>query len=201
MDEPPTKGDQARREILDAARRLFIANGFHGTSMRAIALEAGGRAVAGLYNHFPTKEAIFQTLIEEGNPYNVILDTLESCFEQAQNGSDFVRSALKTILAVVPEYYDFIQLAQIDMREFEGRHVTHLLRDAFLPRVLATIQRLQALPGLKPLDPFVVLRLMASLVLGYIITERLGPPDVLRHLDHADFADQFADALLYGIAE
>ncbi|MCD4686835.1 MAG: TetR/AcrR family transcriptional regulator [Anaerolineae bacterium] len=42
MNELSTKGDQARREILMAARRLFVRNGFHGTSMRAIAREAGG---------------------------------------------------------------------------------------------------------------------------------------------------------------
>lgn len=45
MEQPVSKGDQSRAEILDAARRLFIANGYNGTSMRAIADEAGGRAV------------------------------------------------------------------------------------------------------------------------------------------------------------
>jgi hypothetical protein len=71
----------------------------------------------------------------------------------------------------------------------------------FFPRVLVIIQRLQALPGLKSLDPYVVLRMMASLVIGYIITERLGPADILRRREHKQFAEQFADALLYGIAE
>jgi AcrR family transcriptional regulator len=201
MDEPHTKGDLARQEILDTARRLFIANGFHGTSMRAIAREAGNRAVAGLYNHFPTKDAIFEALIAESSPYDHILSLLEAQLDEAHTAPEFVQSALIAVLGIMPDYYDFIQLAQIDMREFEGRNVSHLLRDKFFPRVMAIVQRLQALPGLKPLDPYVVLRMMASLVIGYIITERLGPADILRRREHKQFAEQFADALLYGIAE
>jgi AcrR family transcriptional regulator len=200
MDEPQTKGDLARQEILDAARRLFIANGFHGTSMRAIAREAGGRAVAGLYNHFPTKDAIFEALIAESSPYDQILSLLEARLDEAHSGPEFVQSALVAVLGIMPNYYDFIQLAQIDMREFEGRNVSHLLRDKFFPRVMVIVECLQALPGLKPVDPYVVLRMMASLVIGYILTERIGPAEILRRREHAHFAEQFADALLYGIA-
>jgi AcrR family transcriptional regulator len=201
MGETQSKGDLARQEILETARRLFIANGFHGTSMRAIAREAGDRAVAGLYNHFPTKDAIFEALIAESSPYDHILSLLEAQLDEAHTGPEFVQSALTAVLGIMPHYYDFIQLAQIDMREFEGRNVSHLLREMFFPRVLVIIQRLQALPGLKSLDPYVVLRMMASLVIGYIITERLGPADILRRREHKQFAEQFADALLYGIAE
>jgi AcrR family transcriptional regulator len=200
MGETQSKGDLARQEILETARRLFIANGFHGTSMRAIAREAGDRAVAGLYNHFPTKDAIFEALIAESSPYDHILSLLEVRLDNAQTAPEFVQSALIAVLGIMPDYYDFIQLAQIDMREFEGRNVSHLLREMFFPRVLVIIQRLQALPGLKSLDPYVVLRMMASLVIGYIITERLGPVDILRRFEHERFGEQFADALLYGIA-
>jgi AcrR family transcriptional regulator len=201
VDETQTKGNLARQEILDAARRLFIANGFHGTSMRAIAREAGDRAVAGLYNHFPTKEAIFEALISTSNPYNRILSVLEARLDEAHTGPEFVQSALMAVLGIMPDYYDFIQLAQIDMREFEGQNVSHLLQDVFFPRVMVIIQRLQVLPGLKPLDPYVVLRMMASLVIGYIITERIGPEEVLRRSEHELFGEQFATALLYGIAD
>jgi AcrR family transcriptional regulator len=201
MDETQTKGDHARLEILDAARRLFIANGFHGTSMRAIAHEAGDRAVAGLYNHFSTKEAIFEALIATSNPYDRILSILEARLDEAATGPDFIRSVLMTVLDIMPDYYDFIQLVQIDMREFEGRNVSHLLQDVFFPRVMMIIQRLQALPGLKPFEPHVVLRMMASLVIGYIITERVGPAEILRQSPHEQFGEQFASALLYGIAE
>lgn len=201
MDESPSKGDQARSEILAAARQLFIAHGFHGTSMRAIARESGARAVAGLYNHYPTKEAIFQALIEESNPYELVIGMLEARLEEVTTAPEFVQSALKTILVIMPEYYDFLQLAQIDMREFKGQYVTRLLRENFFPRLLVIIQHLQSLPGLEPINMYVMLRMMASLVIGYIITERLGPPEIMCQFSPEDLAEQFAAALLYGIAD
>jgi len=195
------KRDVARAVILDAARRLFIANGFHGTSMRAIAREAGDRAVGGIYNHFPTKEAIFRALIEEENPYDRILGTLEAGLDRATSGPEFVALALKTVLAIIPDYYDFLQLAQIDLREFEGQTVRHLLRSEFFPRILGVIQRVQSLPGLKPLEPYLILRMMASLVIGFVVTERLIPADVLIEFSRDVLADQFIDTLLHGLAD
>jgi len=44
--------------ILKAARRLFLASGYEGTSMDAVQREVGG-SKATLYAHFPSKEALF----------------------------------------------------------------------------------------------------------------------------------------------
>ena len=60
-----------RKEIIeDAARELFIKQGFHATSMRDIA--KGARVSLGnLYNYYPTKEAIFESII---NQYLAVVD-------------------------------------------------------------------------------------------------------------------------------
>ena len=201
MRDDLTKGDQARIEILDAARQLFVSQGFHGTSMRAIARAAGDRAVAGLYNHFPTKEAIFKALIEEANPYDDLFEALESSGAGAQTGPDFIRTALRTVLTVMPKHYDFLLLAQIDMREFEGQHMRHLLEDTVFPRVFGLIARLQALPGLKPFESLVWMRIMASLIIGFMVTERMAPLTIFGQISRADWIDRLTEALLYGIAE
>lgn len=201
-NEPTTKGDQARADILDAARRLFVNQGYHGTSMRAIAREAGDRAVGGIYNHFPTKEAIFKALIEERNPYEDLFDVLESALAEADTIDEYVRSAFGVLMRVMPNHYDFLQLAQIDMREFEGQYLGHLLNKAIFPRVLHIIDRLQTLPGLtEDIMVVVLLRFMASLIIGYMITSRAISVDFFHQLDHAQWADRFADVLLYGIAD
>lgn len=49
--------------VLEAATRLFVRLGFHATSMRQIAAEAG-RSVAGIYHHHPTKERILAALLD-----------------------------------------------------------------------------------------------------------------------------------------
>ncbi|HEX5479710.1 MAG TPA: helix-turn-helix domain-containing protein [Dehalococcoidia bacterium] len=59
------RGEQAkaarREEILDAARRVFAARGFRGTTIADIADEAG-IALGTIYLYFPSKEAVFGAL-------------------------------------------------------------------------------------------------------------------------------------------
>ncbi|MBN1201701.1 MAG: TetR/AcrR family transcriptional regulator [Anaerolineae bacterium] len=201
MNESLSKGDQARVEIMEAAKRLFISQGYNGTSMRAIARAAGDRAVAGLYNHFPTKEAIFRALIEETNPYFELLDTLEGIMDESDTAPEYVEAALATVLKMMPKHFDFIELAQIDLREFESSHIRHVLEGRVFPRLFELMIRLQQKPGLKPLNMLVVMRIMASLVIGYVITDQLGAGSVFGQLGPDEWAHGFAEAILYGIAE
>jgi AcrR family transcriptional regulator len=53
-----------RRQILDAAQRCFLRDGFHATSMQAIFAEAGLSAGA-VYRYFPGKHAIVAAIAEE----------------------------------------------------------------------------------------------------------------------------------------
>src|SRR5262245_10572080 len=51
--------------ILDAARDLFIAEGYRNVSIRKIA-ERIEYSPAAIYGYFPSKDAIFYALAEEG---------------------------------------------------------------------------------------------------------------------------------------
>lgn len=51
-----------RQRILEAAERLFLADGWENTTTRGIAT-AAGIATGTLFNYFPTKEAIASSLI------------------------------------------------------------------------------------------------------------------------------------------
>lgn len=51
--------------ILDTAESLFAAQGYAATSVRDIAAAAGLTA-ASLYNHFPSKEAIYRAVLARG---------------------------------------------------------------------------------------------------------------------------------------
>ena len=59
-EEPGRKG-----EILDAAATIFAESGYTGGSMREIAKRVGVSEPA-LYRHFPSKEAIFLTMVRLG---------------------------------------------------------------------------------------------------------------------------------------
>jgi AcrR family transcriptional regulator len=54
-------GHLRRGEILDAAERLFVAEGFDGTTIRKIA-DAVGVSAAALYLHFPDKGCILKEI-------------------------------------------------------------------------------------------------------------------------------------------
>jgi len=56
--------DFKRQGILEAAKRIFQARGLDGTSMRAIATEAG-YTVGALYSYYPAKEHIYADILSD----------------------------------------------------------------------------------------------------------------------------------------
>ncbi|MBK7448418.1 MAG: helix-turn-helix transcriptional regulator [Anaerolineales bacterium] len=67
-EETHTKGERTRLTIEDAAIELFMEQGYHATSMRQIA-EHAELALGGIYNHFKSKEEIFEAIIVDKHPY------------------------------------------------------------------------------------------------------------------------------------
>jgi AcrR family transcriptional regulator len=53
-----------RRQLLDAALETFAARGFHATSMNGVA-EAAGVTKPVLYQHFGSKRALYQELLDD----------------------------------------------------------------------------------------------------------------------------------------
>ena len=80
----PRKKDEAlhatrERQILDAAKTCFIANGFHGTSMRRI-LDTAGISSGGAYNYFSSKDDIVKALVAaERAEIDLLLRRLAEC--------------------------------------------------------------------------------------------------------------------------
>ena len=80
----PRKRDAALRaarehQILCAAKKCFVANGFHGTSMRQI-LAAAGISSGGAYNYFSSKDDIVKGLVEaERKDIDLLLEGLSQC--------------------------------------------------------------------------------------------------------------------------
>jgi len=58
----PSLDDEKARQILDGARRVFLAQGFDGASMNDIA-RAAGVSKGTIYFHFESKEVLFEALI------------------------------------------------------------------------------------------------------------------------------------------
>src|SRR5437868_13417455 len=57
--------EAVRGSILDAARELFVSEGYHNVSIRKMA-EKIEYSPAAIYGYFPSKDDIFYALAEEG---------------------------------------------------------------------------------------------------------------------------------------
>lgn len=70
--------DQRRAHILAAARRCFVRDGFHQTSMQDLVSEAGMSSGA-VYRYFPSKDAMIEAIAEQNlhDVVAVLRDSLE----------------------------------------------------------------------------------------------------------------------------
>ena len=68
INETPvlTRSEQKRLEILEAGRDLFFAQGYADTSMDQVTLRSGV-SKATVYNHFPSKEKLFEEVVRAGS--------------------------------------------------------------------------------------------------------------------------------------
>jgi len=113
--------ERRKNRIEDAAKQLFIRQGFHATSMRNIAARAG-TSLGNLYNYYPTKEAILGSIISK---YQQVIDErLRSMFDEITDPlspADLTKFAL-LVKQMVNKHHDFWLLMYIDVLEFENRH-------------------------------------------------------------------------------
>ena len=194
-EEELTKGERTCVEIIDAAHRLFIEQGYHGTSMRQIA-EAAGIALGGIYNHFAGKEEIFEAVISAYHPYHDTLAALEKA--PGDTVEEFVRNATHLWMETMSTRKDFLNLMFIEIVEFESRHMPALFQEVF-PKVVDFAKRITSGRGnLRSIPMPVILRAFLGLFFSFFITELLFgevPPPEFREgaLDH------IIDIFLYGI--
>jgi AcrR family transcriptional regulator len=162
--------------IEDAAKQLFIRQGFHATSMRNIASSAG-TSLGNLYNYYPTKEAILGSIISKYQ--RVIDERLRSIFDEIRdplNPEDLTKFA-RLVKRMVDQHHDFWLLMYIDVLEFENRHfrkmfenVTQKLRRRFAENFAEMKRRGTLHEGVDPAIGFTAAYMQ---FFNYFIVEKL----------------------------
>ena len=197
MSDKATKGKRTRARVIQAAHRLFVEQGYHGTSMRRIA-EQAGLALGGIYNHFASKEDIFAAVMVERNPYQDILPAL--AVAQGETTEELVRDAAGRMLAALEGRPDDLQLMFIEIVEFKGQHFPELFESLF-PRMIGFAQKLVRMNGqLRPIPPHTLIRAFVGFVFAYFMTEWLMGDRFLSESRQGGF-DDFVDIYLHGILE
>jgi len=193
---PPGEAVAARR-ILNAAYPLFVAHGYHGTSMRRIAAEAG-IALGGVYNHFPGKRQLFTAVLLEYHPYRELIPAIEAAGGDTLEAA--VRDAANRLLATMRGRPDFINLMFIEVVEMHGENLPALFA-VILPRLATAMQRLtNAGSGLRDLPPPVVMRAFVGMFFSFVITEQMLSPETLAVFP-PDTLEHFVDIFLHGVLD
>lgn len=93
-----TKSLQTRIAILDAARQLFEANGYHGVGLEAVARKAGVSRQA-IYLHFESKAALLEALHRRVNEQDVApaMQKVWSCVDASSALDAFVAATATAI--------------------------------------------------------------------------------------------------------
>ncbi len=191
-----SRSGQTRDDILQAAQELFLTQGYGNTSMRDIAKAAGGYSVASLYNHFESKDALFTALVMERNPQAQLLVIAREI--EGETAQAFLTNFLHRVVPFMLQHFDFIQLAQIDMREFGGRNMMALLQH-YIPPLLDVMAKLQSLPGIRPMPPFALLRFIAGSVFGFVLTHQFIPQAILHQLSDKAWMEEYVAFVLRGV--
>lgn len=96
-----------RQRILTEAGKLFVSHGYHGVSMREVALAVGVTKPA-LYHHYADKETLFVAILEDS------VGELEQIITAMRSEPDLrsqLRSLVSSLLAQSPDYWVGLQLA------------------------------------------------------------------------------------------
>jgi AcrR family transcriptional regulator len=89
-----------RHQLLDVARELFAARGFHATSMDEVA-EAAGVTKPVLYQHFPSKRALYRELLEDVG--RRLLAEIVGAAAPAETGRERVQSGFAAYFGFVTD--------------------------------------------------------------------------------------------------
>jgi AcrR family transcriptional regulator len=195
-NEKPKKGETTRLAVENAAIRLFLEQGYHATSMRQIA-ERADLALGGIYNHFSSKDEIFEAIIVDQHPYKKILPLILAV--EGETTEEFFRNAFQIVISELGKQPEFINLMFIELVEFKGKHGTVMLRE-IAPKVLPIFEKvIKNMKGLRVTNPAVLMRSFFGMVISYFVTEMIISNSVISKLMPKNSTDLYIDVFLKGI--
>ena len=195
-EETQTKGETTRLAIEDAAVNLFMEHGYHATSMRQIS-ERAGLALGGIYNHFSSKEEIFEGIIVDKHPYKKILPLILEA--KGDTAEDFLKNAMSIALTELGREPYYIKLMMIEFVEFNGGHGAAMLKEV-APKVLPVFEQIvKVRKNLRVTNPAMLMRAFFGMVISYFITEMVVSKSVIGNLLPKNSMDVYVDIFLHGI--
>jgi TetR/AcrR family fatty acid metabolism transcriptional regulator len=166
--------------------------------MRQIA-ERAGLALGGIYNHFSSKEEIFEGIIVDKHPYKKILPLILEA--QGDTAEEFLKNAMRIVLTELGREPYYIKLMMIEFVEFNGGHGAAMLREV-APKVLPVFEQIvKVRKNLRVTNPAMLMRSFFGMVVSYFITEMVVSNSVISNLLPKNSMDVYVDIFLHGIVK
>ena len=165
------------RGILDAARELFVAEGYQNVSIRKIA-EKIEYSPAAIYSYFPSKDDIFLALAEEG--FRLLLTECEEPQTDAPS-VDAIRAGFWRFYEFSKTHPEYFALMFLDRsvprisRDWERFGFVREMKKAVAAQIQAVIDAGEFPAGT---DPDAVFRILMAAIHGVAVMrlcERLAP--------------------------
>ncbi len=189
------KSEETRARIEEAAYRLFVEHGYSATSMRDIS-QSAGVTVGAIYNHFPTKEAIWLEVFTTRHPYHQIFPVLKAA--EGETIAEVLRSAAKGLVQELLKRPDLLNLMFIEIVEFNARHIPDLYQN-ILPELSGMVNILKGKRGhLRNIPMNILVRSFAGLFFSYYITGLLAN-NLGGITNDEDSLSQVVDLYLFGV--
>ena len=175
--------DERRAQILTAARRCFVRDGFHQTSMQNLVREAGMSSGA-VYRYFDSKDAMIVAIAEEN------LDQVVTIVRESARHGEAVGAALASALEYVGARHadeGFGAIALLVWSEaLRNPALANRLAESFAAAVdaLAEIARARSVTG-AALAPEVLANTLLCVLPGYLLQLTIRGADAVKTIPDA----------------
>jgi AcrR family transcriptional regulator len=197
-DQREALAETRRDQIVAAAIRRWLVDGFDATTVASIAREAE-LAKGTVYIYFKTKQDILDEAIRR---YSLLPD-LETFFAAMSNvpSERSIPLLVKGIWSTLRARVDIIRLF---VRELTVRpeHARHFLETVIIPanEAMADFYRAAAERGeLRDLDMFVAARALVGMLVAFVFTQFVYGGDELRPISDEAVVETVTDLFLHGV--
>jgi len=189
------------RQLLDAALTVFSRKGFKGTTTKEIAA-AAGVAEAVIFQHFPSKEALYNAVLDAGiGDLDTVqaVETFRNCMERGDDEGVF-RAVFLGILnhyRTTPAFQRVILFAALEGHE-QGLNRLHEQRAPLFKMFQEYVKKRQQEGVLADGDPFAIMVGAGGAAHHYgLITSIMNAK--ISDIPDEDIADQLTRIFLDGV--
>jgi TetR/AcrR family transcriptional regulator len=148
MDVKPTETETL---ILDAARKVFLENGFDGTTMQKISDEAGINKAL-LHYYFRSKDRLFEAVFIEA--FSRMIPNLLKIFASEAEFIDKIRGFVETYITALQQYPQIPLFILHDLHRNPGRIIELIHSTGMNPEFVINIIRQEIKKGkIIDIDP------------------------------------------------